>query len=551
MRLGIQTKVSGFLVLVLAITFGVSTWFSTSQTGQLMEEQGQHSQAALRKAAYEQARNVFESLEIGTKGSLERGEMGVFNSLLADLGGIQGVVEMGLANPAGQVTYTSVPESLGNPLDPEAFQTAASGDGRVWEVEAGDAVLLLRAHRMEADCLRCHDQAAKGDLAGVLYVRYALTDLVRAEAEQASLLAQARQKGLAVGITTGGLGLLVTAIGIFFFLGALVRRPLALLIDRAREMASGDADLTARLPATARDEMGDVARAFNGFVENLQGLVRDVLATAQDVTKGNEEILCASRTVLERATQQSDQTQAAATAAEEMSATVLQVSKGANEAAEVARSTTETAEAGGQVVAEGVAGMDQVEARVRAIAGTVRELGERSQAIGEVMQVIDDIADQTNLLALNAAIEAARAGEHGRGFAVVADEVRKLSEKTAQATRQVRDTVAAIQTETDQAISSVKEGLDEVDRSGERARRGGEALREIVAKIDTNSEMVSQIAMATQQQSATVSEISQNLDSIANLAAEVVTGVQETSGTAEGLGEQTRRLEELVGRFRV
>jgi methyl-accepting chemotaxis protein len=353
------------------------------------------------------------------------------------------------------------------------------------------------------------------------------------------------------GVLTGLGGLLAASVGVYLLVGALVCRPLGRLIARMREMATGEADLTLRLPAASRDELGDVARAFNGFVENLQSLVSQVLETATGVAQGSEEILSASRGMLEQATEQNDRTHAAASSAEEMSATVLEVSRGAQEAAETARSASETAEAGGEVVAEGRSGMEQVQVRVKAIAEKVRELGERSQAIGEVMQVIDDIADQTNLLALNAAIEAARAGEHGRGFAVVADEVRKLSEKTAQATRQVRDTVAAIQTETEQAIASVQQGIEEVDRNGELSRKASEALREIVAKIGKNSEMVTQIATATEQQSAAVAEVSRNLDSIAGLSSELVSGVEQTGSTAERLGGATRHLQELVGRFTV
>ncbi len=551
MAMGIRTKVGGFLAAVLVLAFGTSTWVSTVQCSRMLGEYGREAGRALRDEAYTQARNVFTSLEMGTRGSLERGEMETFERLLRDLGKIQGVLEIGLAGPDGKIAYSSHADRVRQALDPGWFRGAATAGGRVSEVEDAGALTLLRAHRMGRDCLRCHAEAAEGDLAGVLYVRYSLAGLVRAEQASARFLARARRAGIVRGVSTGLAGLAVACLGVYLLLGARVRRPLTGLTERVREMASGEADLTRRLPEGTRDEMGDLARAFNTFVANLQALVREVLGTAEEVASGSREILAASAAVLDRAEAQKDRTHASATSAEQMSATVSAVAREAHEAAEIARQASDTAEEGGGRVDQGVLGMDRVEERVRAIAAQVRDLGRRTGEIGAVMQVIEDISDQTNLLALNAAIEAARAGVHGRGFAVVADEVRKLSEKTARATRQVRETVAAIQQEASVAVGSVEQGLAEVEHSSALVRGGGEALREIVAQIEQTSERVARIATSTEEQSAAVGEISRNLDAIAGLASDVAAGVEQARATAERLGECTERLQDLMARFRV
>ncbi len=550
MRIGIQVKAGGFLVAVLALSFGVSTWVATSRSTQALEEQARSNAEALRASALAQARNVFASLETGTKGSLERGEMDQFEDLLADLGKIGGVIEIGLLDPKGKIAYASRETSVGKPFDPAAFRRASTGSG-VAEVPGAGEIVLLRAHRMAADCLRCLDEAQPGDLAGVLYVRYSLADLVRAQQESRTFLVRARRASIATGVVTGLAGLLAAALGTWVLLGVQVGRPIRALTARVAEMATGEADLTRRLPVTSRDEMGELAAAFNAFLEKLQALIHEVLDTASQVTAGSREILEASRAALQQAEEQKDRTHAAATSAEEMSATVLQVARDAGDAADTARSASEIAETGGQTVESGMASMGRVEERVREIAAQVRDLGRRTGEIGAVMQVIDDIADQTNLLALNAAIEAARAGEHGRGFAVVADEVRKLSEKTAQATRQVRQTVAGIQKETEQAVASVEDGLREVEEASAQVRQGGQALAEIVARIEQTADRVAQIATATDEQSAAVGEISRNLDAVADLAATLAEAVEEARGTAERLGERTSRLQHLMERFTV
>lgn len=318
MRLGIQTKVTGFLVVVLAVAFGGSTLFAVRQTVQIMGEQGRQNQAALQQAAYNQARNVFAGLETGTRGSLERGEMEVFEALIKDLGEVEGVVEIGLADPKKKVVYSSDESRLNQPLLAAAFDGAIAVGHQVHTLEEQDTVYVLRAHYLTADCLRCHLEGEDGDLSGVLYARYSLADLRAAHSEQAALLSRGQRESATTGIITGVLGLLASSLGVFLLLRFLVCRKLDLLIGQARTLATGEADLTQRLPADSQDELGDVAAAFNAFVENLQGLIREVSDTSAEVVAGSEEILQASGTVLQKAGEQSDQALAVASATEEM-----------------------------------------------------------------------------------------------------------------------------------------------------------------------------------------------------------------------------------------
>jgi methyl-accepting chemotaxis protein len=184
-------------------------------------------------------------------------------------------------------------------------------------------------------------------------------------------------------------------------------------------------------------------------------------------------------------------------------------------------------------------------------AETVKALGNSSNQIGEIIVVIDDIADQTNLLALNAAIEAARAGEQGRGFAVVADEVRKLAERTTKATKEISGMIKSIQADTAGAVSSMEEGTHEVDSGIKLADRAGASLREIVGMIQNLTDMVAQIASASEQQSSASEQISKNVDAISKVTGETASGTQQVARAAEDLNRLTENLQQLVSKFKL
>ncbi|HTY38096.1 MAG TPA: methyl-accepting chemotaxis protein, partial [Bacteroidota bacterium] len=227
----------------------------------------------------------------------------------------------------------------------------------------------------------------------------------------------------------------------------------------------------------------------------------------------------------------------------------VQNSRNASQAAETAKKARRAAEQGGIVVRESVDGMQRIAEVVRKSALTVKDLGKSSDQIGEIISVIDDIADQTNLLALNAAIEAARAGEQGRGFAVVADEVRKLAERTTKATKEIAQMIRQIQTDTHGAVSAMDAGTREVESGIELADRAAQSLNEIVGISQTVTDMIMQIAAASEQQSSASEEISKNVEAISAVTNETASGTQQIARAAEDLNRLTENLQHLVGQF--
>jgi methyl-accepting chemotaxis protein/CHASE3 domain sensor protein len=308
-------------------------------------------------------------------------------------------------------------------------------------------------------------------------------------------------------------------------------------------------DLTVEVtPKSERDVLGN---AFNTMGTNLTGVIRQLGQNATELVTAATEIASSSEQMSRGAKDQNEQMGQVSSAIEEMTATIVESSKNAGEASNGARGASDTATTGGKVVTETVQGMQRIATVVRESAASIQKLATSADQIGEIIGVIDDIADQTNLLALNAAIEAARAGEQGRGFAVVADEVRKLAERTGKATGEITDMIKGIQTETKEAVHSMETGIQEVDKGRELADQAGNSLTEVVAGAQRVMDMIQQIATATEQQSAAAEQISKNIEHIASITKETATGAEQSATAAEELNRQAEGLQQMVGRFKV
>jgi methyl-accepting chemotaxis protein len=315
--------------------------------------------------------------------------------------------------------------------------------------------------------------------------------------------------------------------------------------------AEREGDLTVQVVTKSHDEVGEICTAFNSFVQKLHGAVGQTASTAEQVASASEEIAAAAGQAAVGAESQQQHATQAATSMQEMTASVQQVADHSNTAAAAARSAAQAAKNGGQVVEASLASMRSIANSVSDSATKIAELGKRSDQIGRIVNVIDDIADQTNLLALNAAIEAARAGEQGRGFAVVADEVRKLAERTTKATHEIAEMITAMQAETKRAIDTMQAGTVQVQQGVEQTSQAGASLQEIIAAAEKVGDMVAQIATAATQQAATTQEVSSNVEQIAKITNESSSGAQQSARACQELSGLALELQNLVSQFRL
>jgi methyl-accepting chemotaxis protein len=376
-----------------------------------------------------------------------------------------------------------------------------------------------------------------------------LTDINRRNGDDAVALSQGKYEGARLMVSV----LLAVAFGLTVLLAWLLTRsivrPLQGAVALAEKVAAGD--LTERIDPQGRDEVTRLQTALAQMQENLRTTLSRISGSATQLASAAEELNAVTEESSRGLQRQNDEIEQAATAVNEMTAAVEEVASNAVSTSSASQQSTGAATEGQQRVSQTVTAIEQMNRDVDATSEQLRGLAERTQDIGKVLDVIRAIADQTNLLALNAAIEAARAGEAGRGFAVVADEVRALAHRTQQSTREIETMVSGIQHGSGQAVASMHTSSERARQTLEAARSAGTALEEITRGIGEISERNLVIASAAEEQAQVAREVDRNLVNIRDLSIQSAAGANQTSAASHELSRLAAELNTMVGHFKV
>ncbi|MCX8145882.1 MAG: methyl-accepting chemotaxis protein [Azovibrio sp.] len=532
-KIWIRLTAAIWLVLVLAWA-GLIAW-----------ESHENRNTAIRQAS-DFAQSIHEMTMAGLTGMMITGTVGQREVFLDQIKQLSVIKDLHVARSDAVVKLFGPDTKSNRPLDAIEKQVMETGKPYLAiESEGGHHALRVvnptTADRnyLGKDCIACH-QVPEGTVLGVVSMKVSLDSV-----EAAVTAMRLKMAGAAFMVS------LLLLVVIYWLTHHFVTQPMEELKQGLLDIASGEGDLTRRLAVKGEDEIGQTARVFNQMMDNFNQLVRQVSTAAQQVSAKAHDLSHSASRVANSSHRQDEKSIQAAAAVEQLVTSISSIAQSAEQVQHQSQESLDRAQAGNRSLNELLAEMDVVESAVKQMADSVNEFVRNTEAINTMTQEVKDIAEQTNLLALNAAIEAARAGEQGRGFAVVADEVRKLAEKSSRSAEEIEAITEKLTSQSVAVRKAIDDGLSHLSTSQDSVHTVANILQATNGSVQEVGEGLDTIAMATDQQRRVSGEVAENIEAIAHMARDNTSAVEETAAAADDLKNLADNLQRTVSRFKV
>ncbi|MEA1967986.1 MAG: methyl-accepting chemotaxis protein [Thermodesulfobacteriota bacterium] len=583
----LHTKLGIGLLTGITIVVVVAQSLQYFNTSKLISKLSEKNIELLKTREEGFAKNIFRSIDRAVADSIERGEMEKFNKLIREQKEIKGLIEFSLYGQAGQVTHSTDNSNLGKSLPPELVKTMkTANDFKMILKWKKSHIEIYQPQMIKPDCIRCHADWPKQGIGGVTFLKLSTSALEKAETQAVAAMASMKQSSITGSLIAVSGILVVLSLSMYILIRKMVSKPLKKTVTMLKDIAEGEGDLTKRLKVVSKDEVGDVANWFNLLMKKLQKIIKDVTTETKTLKQSSENFASIASDLADKSHEMNNQSEEAAKSTELASNSIANIKTSINAVSNEVDESVATSESLSQKLTAVKNSTDEVSDNINAIASSAEEmsttmnsvatateqmsnsvsssatsieemyaslnevskssgrvanvsseaaekadqtsiivnkLGTAAEEIEVVVDLIKNIASQTNLLSLNAAIEAAGAGEAGKGFAVVANEVKELAKQTSGATEDIRTKVSWIQSNTQEAI---------------------EAISLIVKVIKEVDELITSIASAVEQQTATTNEISTTITETANSASEISSNV---SSAAEAANDITKSVVVAAG----
>jgi methyl-accepting chemotaxis protein len=546
----LHNKLSLALLTGLLLVVATAQFLQYRQAGKLIAELSESTIQAIRSREESFAQNIFNSVEHAVAGSLERGEMEKFTRLIETQKSVEGLLEFSLFDIEGFISHTSNPQSLKTPI-PEDVSAALSKPGEVL-LRYGEGVIeIYRSQEVVGDCIRCHITWELGSVGGVTSMKFSTEALVGAEKQAEQVLGQAKRTFLVNSLLTLGGIVVLFLVTMHYSVSTFIRRPLDRISAGLKDLSEGEGELNRRLEVVSKDELGTLAGYFNTFLEKLQAMVGQIQRSGIQVTSSSTELAATARQHEATLKSQLESTFRVSTSVNNISSVARQLVGTVREVTAMSQEAAQYANSGQADLSRMGKAMSEMEIASKSISGRLETINEKTENITTVVTTITKVADQTNLLSLNAAIEAEKAGEFGRGFIVVAREIRRLADQTAIATLDIEQMVKEMQAavtngvrEMDTFIDLVRHNVDDVGKISAQLNRIIEQVRALSPNFET-------VNTAMGLQSDNAQKINNEMVTLSEEMQQIIESLHDSFLAIGQLNEAAKGLQNEVCRFKV